>query len=60
MVTLTVVGAMMSGLATDAITVKLSPSSTRVSPSIVTCWHIELRNGVVPLKEPETNREINI
>ena len=48
MVTLTVAGcSMMSGLATDAIMVKVSSSSTTVSPSIVTCRHVELPTGVV-------------
>ena len=47
-ITLTVAGcSMMSGLATDAIMVKVSLSSATVSPSIVTCWHVELPTGVV-------------
>jgi len=73
MVTLTVAGcSMMSGLATDAIMVKVSLSSATVSPSITTCWHIELPTGVVggmvsiwltsgrKSPEPEANRENNL
>jgi len=72
-VTLTVAGcSMMSGLATDAIMVKVSLSSATVSPSITTCWHIELPTGVVggmvsiwltsgrKSPEPEANRENNL
>jgi len=70
MVTLTVTGCvMMSGLATDAIMVKVSSCSTTVSPSIVTCWQAKLPTGVVggmvsvwlnsgrKSPEPEANRE---
>ena len=73
MVTLTVAGdVMMSGLATDAMTVKVSSSSTAVSPSIVTGRHVELPTGVVngmvriwldsgwKSLESEANRDINI
>ena len=73
MVTLTVsVDVKMSGLAIDAMTVKVSSSSTAVSPSIVTGWHIELPTGVAggmvrvwldsgwKSLESEGNREINI
>ena len=71
-VTLTVTGCVMSGLATDAIMVKVSSSSTTVSPSIVTCWQAKLPTGVVggmvsvwlnserKSPEPEANRENNI
>ena len=73
MVTLTVsIDVKMSGLAIDAMTVKVSSSSIAVSPSIVTGWHIELPTGVAggmvrvwldsgwKSLESEGNREINI